>query len=75
LNASSYLEAHRRAVENSRHRKGMSKQAFAVVAKIRDVDAVMSPERQERIVEGHPELSFVALTDGRPLVGRARAVL
>jgi predicted RNase H-like nuclease len=36
----------------------MSAQAFGIVAKVRDVDAVLTPERQARVIEAHPELSF-----------------
>lgn len=64
LAATSYPEAMRLSVEHSVHRKGLSKQGFAILPKIREVDAVMTPERQDRIVEGHPELSFLALNSG-----------
>jgi predicted RNase H-like nuclease len=37
---------------------GISAQAYGIVAKIRDVDAALTPTLQERVVEAHPELSF-----------------
>lgn len=43
---------------------GLSKQAWNITAKIREVDAVISPALQSRIVEGHPELAFTRLRDG-----------
>lgn len=45
----------------------VSKQTFNLFAKIREVDAVVFPELQERIVECHPELAFWALNGERPL--------
>lgn len=46
--------------------KGISQQAYAIYPKIAEVDAVMTPELQGRIVEVHPEVSFTALA-GRPM--------
>jgi predicted RNase H-like nuclease len=37
---------------------GISAQAYGIVAKIRDVDAAITPDMQARVVEAHPELSF-----------------
>jgi predicted RNase H-like nuclease len=44
---------------------GLSKQAFHLIPKIRELDALMSPARQRTIVEAHPELCFAALL-GQP---------
>ncbi|MGH8472253.1 MAG: DUF429 domain-containing protein [Gammaproteobacteria bacterium] len=60
LQARSYPEAMRL------NGAGMSKQAFHLMAKIRDVDALMQPALQQRIFEAHPELAFVALA-GHPM--------
>ena len=46
--------------------KCISQQTFNILAKIREVDAAMTPSLQERVVEGHPEVSFRAL-GGRPM--------
>jgi len=53
LRATTYAEASAVA--------GLSKQAFNLLPKIREVDAAMTPRRQRTIVEVHPELCFAAL--------------
>lgn len=57
--------------------KKLTKQTFALMKKIREVDDLMTPELQNRVCEVHPELSFWALNGGKPtmhkkarLVGR-----
>ena len=45
---------------------GMSKQAFNIMAKIREVDGVIEPGSQDRVFEAHPELAFIGLA-GRPM--------
>ena len=47
--------------------KKLSKQTYAILPKIREADQAMTPERQERIVEVHPEVSFCALNKMQPL--------
>lgn len=47
--------------------KGLAKQAFAILPKIAEVDAVMSPARQETFRESHPELVFQRLNNGTAL--------
>ncbi len=47
--------------------KGISKQAFAIYARIAQVDRVMIPELQTRVVEVHPEVCFWALAGQRPM--------
>ncbi|RMH37790.1 MAG: DUF429 domain-containing protein [Nitrospirae bacterium] len=39
-------------------RQGMSRQAFHLLPKIRELDALMTPALQDRIIEAHPELAF-----------------
>lgn len=75
LGAHSYQEAVTRSRALSG--KGMSRQAFGIVAKVGAVDLVMTPERQDHLVEVHPEVSFATLW-GEPMahgkktrVGRA----
>lgn len=41
--------------------KGLSRQAFGIVPKVREVDLVMTPKRQHHLVEVHPEVSFATL--------------
>jgi predicted RNase H-like nuclease len=45
----------------------ISKQAFYLFPKIREVDAAMTPALQDRVVECHPELAFWALNGQVPL--------
>lgn len=46
---------------------GISKQAFHLFPKLRAVDAHMTPARQERVREVHPELAFFAMNGDAPL--------
>ena len=59
LAASNYEEACRlnRAVSGT----ALSKQAFAILPKIREVDGLISPGLQTVIREAHPEVTFAAL--------------
>lgn len=43
---------------------GISRQCFAILPKIREVDRVITPELQRKIREIHPELCFFALNGG-----------
>jgi predicted RNase H-like nuclease len=60
----SYADAN--AESKARFGRGLSRQAFNLFGKIRDVDAVVDRDRQSRVIEVHPECSFRALT-GRVL--------
>ncbi len=40
---------------------GLSRQAWNITPKIREIDALMTPALQARIIEGHPELAFTRL--------------
>ncbi len=74
LQARSFEEAneiHRRTSENA---SGISRQAYGAVAKIAEVDDLMTPRIQQRVFEVHPELSFMELNHGEPMaLGRTRA--
>jgi predicted RNase H-like nuclease len=65
LPASTYREAYEISCEG--HGKGISRQTFAIVPKIREVDGVMTPQLQRLIFEVQPELCFWKLNDGRSL--------
>jgi len=52
---------------------GLSIQAFNILAKIREVDRLMTPALQHRVYEAHPELAFQALA-GQPLQDRKKTV-
>lgn len=45
----------------------VSKQTFNLFPKIREVDALMTPELQNRVVECHPEVAFWLLNGETPL--------
>lgn len=45
---------------------GLSKQAFMLFPKLREIDAVMTPTLQERVRESHPEVAFATLA-GAPM--------
>lgn len=47
--------------------RSVTRQIFNLFLKMRDVDALMTPALQERVVECHPEVAFWALNGGRPL--------
>ena len=44
----------------------MSVQSFHILPKVREVDALLTPALQARVVEAHPELAFATLA-GRPM--------
>lgn len=59
------------AVAANRHHSpdgvGLTKQTFHLFPKLRAVDAYMTPARQERLREVHPELAFFAMNGEAPL--------
>ncbi len=59
-----YREACRVALENSEPPKKVSRQAFNIFAKIRELDALMTPDLATRIFEVHPEVAFWRLNGG-----------
>lgn len=48
--------------------KGISKQTYNIIPKIEDADREVSPEMQSFVFEIHPELSFWAMADRRPMI-------
>ena len=46
--------------------QGMSRQAFGILKKIREVDGLMNSHRQSVVYEAHPELAFFSLA-GQPM--------
>jgi predicted RNase H-like nuclease len=67
LEARSFEEANELHRAHSEGEVGMSKQAFALLPKIAEVDDLMTPKLQRRVAEVHPELSFMELNAGEPL--------
>lgn len=47
--------------------KGISVQAWNIVPRIADLDSWITPARQRRVRESHPELVFLMLNGGAPL--------
>ena len=62
-----YREACRVAMENSEPPKKISRQAFNIFPKIRELDALMTPGLAARIFEVHPEVAFWRLNGGAPM--------
>jgi predicted RNase H-like nuclease len=60
IDAETYAEANARS--RTLTGKGLSRQAFGIMSKIAEVNAVMTPELQKRVVEVHPEVSFWAMS-------------
>ncbi len=44
--------------------KGISRQTFAILPRIHEVDLLMTPDRQRHLVEVHPEVCFTILAGG-----------
>ena len=54
-------------LETSDPPKKVSKQCFNLLPKIREIDALITPDLQRRLFEVHPELAFWALNGEQPL--------
>ncbi len=65
INVSTYSEA--LSLSRSLYGKGISKQGFAIYPKVAEVDHVMTPQLQQRVIEVHPEVSFWAAAGYRPM--------
>ncbi len=62
-----YARANAVALAHSQPPRNVSRQCFHLFSKIREVDAMMTPAVQARLVECHPEGAFWALSGRRPL--------
>lgn len=62
-----YGEACRAALAASDPPRKVSKQAFHLFPKIREIDALMTPELEARVYEVHPEVAFWRLNDECPM--------
>jgi predicted RNase H-like nuclease len=51
--------------------RGLAHQVFNLLPKIGEVDGLLSPSHQERVVEAHPELCFASIA-GQPLLHSKR---
>jgi predicted RNase H-like nuclease len=70
INASNYRDAC--LINSEALHKAISRQAFGIMPKIREVDLVMTPELQTRIREVHPEVSFASLNANTPMIGNKK---
>lgn len=52
---------------------GLSKQSFAIMPKIAEVDRAVTPQLQDRVFEIHPEISFSRANDGGVLPPKKRS--
>jgi len=68
LGADNYIDANR--INRDRTGKGVSKQSWAIVPKIREVDEFLNSNfaARQKIRETHPEICFWALNGGRPMM-------
>ncbi len=57
------------AVSRSVSGKGLSKQTWNLIPKVRELDDAWSPEVADLMVEGHPEISFAQMAGG-PLMSK-----
>lgn len=62
-----YGAASAAALAHSEPPRKVSRQCFHLFPKMREVDELMTPERQRRVVECHPEGAFWAMNGGQPL--------
>lgn len=67
LTADTYDEAQRRNRATGPDAPGLSKQTFYLMPKMRALAERMTPERQERVREVHPELAFYAMNGDAPV--------
>ena len=61
-----YFASCRVNLENSDPPRKVSKLCFMLFPKIREIDAVITPDLQSRVWEVHPELAFWAMNGGQP---------
>ncbi|CTQ56744.1 hypothetical protein LP7551_05306 [Roseibium album] len=62
-----YSQACETALKTSEPPKKVSKQCFHLFPKIREIDALMTPELEMRVYEVHPELAFWRLNGEREM--------
>ena len=70
LQFETYAEANRFGKEQGpreTHGGGLSKQAWNITPKIREIDDWITHRRQSRVFEAHPELAYAAFNNGDPL--------
>lgn len=75
LAAPSYGHALAANRASSDHRLGLSKQAWHLVPKMRELDGLLAshPPLRRRVFEAHPELAFARLNGGAPILASKKA--
>jgi predicted RNase H-like nuclease len=68
LRARTFEEANRRNRSTGPEAPGMTLQGFGILPKIREVDELITPALQRRVIEVHPELCFYEMNGGRSVV-------
>ena len=64
--ANAWGKARQRAATGAEQGGGLSKQAWMIAPKIREVDAAIAPRHQARLGEAHPEVAFWRLNGEKP---------
>jgi predicted RNase H-like nuclease len=67
LACETYGQAATTTRSHSKTGHSLTLQAFGLFPKLREVDELMTPERQATVHEVHPELCFARMNEGRPL--------
>jgi predicted RNase H-like nuclease len=67
LDADGHPDASGRSRRSSPHELGISAQCWGITPKIREVDRLITPAMQDRVIEVHPEVSFAAMNGDKPL--------
>lgn len=71
--ADTYEEAQRRNRNSGPDAPGLSKQTYHLFSKMRGLAQCMTPARQDRVREVHPELSFYAMNGDAPVAASKHA--
>jgi len=56
------------------HQWGLSRQAFSILPRAREMEQIINPERQAWIKEAHPEMSFFMMDGLKPVEERRNTV-
>jgi len=73
LGATSYAQAAACSRASSPHTLALSQQSFAILPKIAEVDDLVTPDLQDRVVEVHPECCFAEMNGGEGLAERKKS--
>ena len=54
--------------------KKVTRQTWGIIPKVIEVDDMMNPQLQEQIREGHPEVSFAEMNEGRAIAEKKKSL-